>query len=60
MTFRDYDLAELLRRSGEAMRRSEAAAAEARKQIERVDRLLDQLEAMRVAKELQPRRGSRG
>jgi hypothetical protein len=45
-----YDLTELLRRMEDAMRRTEMIVADAREHIQRVDKLLDQLEAMRTAK----------
>jgi hypothetical protein len=48
------DLADLTRRAGEAMRFTEMAAADAREQIDRVDKPLDQLQAIGMAKTSQP------
>jgi hypothetical protein len=45
-----YDLTELLRRMDNAMRRTEMVVADAREHIERVDKLLGQLQAMQTAK----------
>jgi len=50
-----YDLADLTRRADEAMRLTEVVAADAREQIAWLDKLLDRLKVLRMAKNITAR-----